>query len=353
MKLRLIHIIICIATSIAMIAQVTYRTAELERLSSVLGVNPTVLPADGYSYQTVKGRQIVIGTKARVVSHIGLQLFNEDMRRLDKSPVFDFLERYFLQLTYPPVSTTTVNMVRDDQFRFLKGSLTSVAELKPTDSFSYSLEHNTYTATWKRDSQDFLQVSFPAEYELISGENKKEAEENIAADILQTAVVVDTVRESDQPAAFYMLPEISARLYFRKGQLTVSGSRQEQSTANMMLTTATPGNWLLAITQISYGFQKKQFEVSLKQWITFCRNSGCQLYFGVDHVEKDGTVCGVVLAVNETENYNHVLTVQVPMTVIDQREGSIEARLYPYIPTHNVRALFAKFKSSNPKEINS
>ena len=28
----------------------------------------------------------------------------------------------------------------------------------------------------------------------------------------------------------------------------------------------------------------------------------------VYHVEKDGTVCGVVLAVNETENYNHGIT---------------------------------------------
>jgi hypothetical protein len=91
----------------------------------------------------------------------------------------------------------------------------------------------------------------------------------------------------------------------------------------------------------------------LKQWITFCRNSGCQLYFGVDHVEKDGTVSGLVLAVNEQENYNHVLTVEVPMAVLAQKSGRVEARLYPYIPTHNVKALFAKMKTSNEKEINS
>ena len=241
MKLRLLHIIVCLVASVTTMAQVTYRTAELERLSSVLGINSTVLPADGYCYQTVKGRQIVIGVKARVVSHIGLQLFNEDVRRLDRSPIFDFLERYFLQLNYPPVSTTTNNMVRDDQFRFLRGSLATVSEIKPKDSFGYSLEQNTYTATWKRNDRDILQVSFPAEYELISGENKKEAEENIAADILQTEAVIDTVRESELPAAFYLLPEISARLYFRKGRLTVSSSRQEQSAANMMLTTATMG----------------------------------------------------------------------------------------------------------------
>lgn len=329
-----------------------YRTAELERLAAVVGLNQTDLPADGYCYQKAKDRWIVIGMKAHVVSHIGLKLFNEEMRRMDKSPIFDFLERYFLQLKFPSTVTTTTNMVRDDQFSFLIGTLASVDELRSDDNFGYSLSQNYYTATWSRHGKPILRVSFPAEYELISGENKKEAENNIAEDIQHTEISIDTVAPNTS-SAYYILPEMSTNLYFQKNKLMVSGSRQEQSTANMMLTTATEGNWQLAVTQISYGFQKKQFEVPLRQWISFCRNNGCQLYFGVDHVERDGSVCGIVVAVNEAENYNHVLTVQVPMNVIAHRKGNIEARLYPYIPTHNVRALFAKFKTSNQKDIHN
>ena len=59
----------------------------------------------------------------------------------------------------------------------------------------------------------------------------------------------------------------------------------------------------------------------------------------------------MVIAVNELENYNHVLTVKVPSSVVGQHVGRIEANLYPYIPTHNVKALFAKFNTSNKKEI--
>ena len=334
-------------------AQVGYRTSELKRLATVLEIDESQLPADGYQYLTSKGRQITICTKDHQVSHIGLKLFDEEMRRLDKSPVLDFLERYFLQLNYPPVAMTKMRMVSDDQFRFLKGSLATVSEIRPTDNFSYSLEHNTYTAHWNRAGKNLLEVSFPAEYELISGENKREAEDNIKADILRTVITVDTVNEASASGSYYILPEMTSRLYFRNGKLLESSLHQEQSVANMMLTTATDGNYMLALTQLSYGFKKTDFEVPLKQWITFCRNSGCQLYFGVDHVEKDGTVSGLVLAVNEQENYNHVLTVEVPMAVLAQKSGRVEARLYPYIPTHNVKALFAKMKTSNEKEINS
>lgn len=334
-------------------AQVGYRTSELKRLATVLEIDESHLPADGYQYLTSKGRQITVCTKDHQVSHIGLKLFDEEMRRLDKSPVLDFLERYFLQLSYPPVAMTKMRMVSDDQFRFLKGSLATVSEIRHTDSFSYSLEHNTYTARWNRAGKNLLEVSFPAEYELISGENKREAEDNIKADILRTVITVDTVNEASASGSYYILPEMTSRLYFRNGKLLESSLHQEQSVANMMLTTATDGNYMLALTQLSYGFKKTDFEVPLKQWITFCRNSGCQLYFGVDHVEKDGTVSGLVLAVNEQENYNHVLTVEVPMAVLAQKSGRVEARLYPYIPTHNVKALFAKMKTSNEKEINS
>lgn len=334
-------------------AQVGYRTSELKRLATVLAVDESQLTADGYQYLTCKGRQITVCTKDHTVSHVGLKLFSEDMRRLDRSPVLDFLERYFLQLNYPPVAMTKMRMVSDDQFRFLKGSLTSVSEIRPTDNFSYSLDHNTYTARWNRNGKDVLEVSFPAEYELISGENKREAEDNIKADILRTVIVIDTINEASAGGSYYILPKMTSRLYFRKGKLLESCSHQEQSVANMMLTTAISGSYTLSMTQLSYGFRKTGFEVPLRQWITFCRNSGCQLYFGVDHVGKDGTVSGVVLAVNEQENYNHVLTVEVPMAVIAQKSGRVEARLYPYIPTHNVKSLFARMKTSNEKEINS
>ena len=343
----------CMSLSLLTMAQVRYRTAELKRLSSVLSLDESALTTDGSHYLSAADKSIVVRVSDSTVCHIGIRLFSEEMRSLDRSPILDFLERYFLQLCYPPKSVTAATMVRDDQFRFLQGSLATVSALQPTDGFSYSFDQNQYVAVWTRDGAALLEVSFPVEYELISGENKVEAENNIMAAIRKTPVSKEVVDEKSAPSDFYLVPELSSRLYFNKGRLILNGLLQEQSAANMMLTTAVEGDYRLAMTQVSYGFKKTTAEVPLGQWISFCKGSGCRLYFGIDHIEQDGTVCGTVLAVNQTENYNHVLTVRVPMSLYDQRTGTIEARLYPYIPTHNVRDMFAKFKSTNRKEISN
>ena len=353
MKQRLLYIIICISVSLLATSQVSYRTSELKRLASVLSLDESAIASDGSHYLTAANKPIVIRVSNGMVSHIGIHLFSDELRNLEKSPILDFLERYFLQLSCPPKSVSAANMVRDDQFRFLQGSLASVSDLEPSDGFSYSFDQNQYVAVWTRNGSALLEVSFPVEYELISGENKIEAENNIMTDIQKTAITKDTVDEKTNSSGFYLVPDLSSRLYFDKGQLIVNGLLQEQSAANLMLTTAVDGDYRLAMTQVSYGFKKTTADVSLGQWISFCKNSGCQLYFGIDHVGQDGSVNGIVLAVNQTENYNHVLTVRVPMSIYDQRKGTIEAWLYPYIPTHNVRDMFAKFKSTNRKEISN
>ena len=244
-------------------------------------------------------------------------------------------------------------MIRDDEFFFVTGPLATVDRIQPSDDFTYDYDQHHYRATWSRNGRTLLSVFFPVEYELISGENKIEAENNIMTDIQKTAITKDVVDEKTNSSGFYLVPDLSSRLYFDKGQLIVNGLLQEQSAANLMLTTAVDGDYRLAMTQVSYGFKKTTADVSLGQWISFCKNNGCQLYFGIDHVGQDGSVNGIVLAVNQTENYNHVLTVRVPMSIYDQRKGTIEAWLYPYIPTHNVRDMFAKFKSTNRKEISN
>ena len=73
------------------------------------------------------------------------------------------------------------------------------------------------------------------------------------------------------------------------------------------------------------------------------------LYFGTESIDKKGNVKAVVIAVNTAENYNHVLTVSIPAKVIASKQGTVEANLYPYIPTQNIRTLFGTYGKSNPK----
>lgn len=348
MKQRLIYIIIGMAFILSASGQITYRTAELKRLASVLSIDDKALK-DGYNLLTANNRQVVVIVRNNAVSHIGWQLFSKDIREVDNTPVIDFLERYFLQLNYPPKDMTARQMQSDDEFKFLKGSLNTVSDILPTDAFGFSYDKRNYVATWNRNGQPILSVSFPVEYELISGENKIEAENNLMADIKNTSL--NGVKAKTASNVHYINDKFSNRLYKKKGELLFSDRHPAETVSNMLLSMDAKGDYDIKVTQLSYGFRKLVFNVPLRQWIAFCQNNGCQLYVGIEDINVDGDVSAVVIAVNEAENYNHVLTVTVPSEAIQAQKGSLEARLYPYVPTHNVLSLFATYKKSNPKTI--
>lgn len=345
-------------------AQPTYRTKELKRLAEIVGVDAKSL-YEGYNYPTLGGTDLVVCVKDSSVIHVGLRLFAEDIRELDDSPIFNFLERYFLQLKYPPQQKTASNMIRDDEFKFEKGSIQSISRLLPTDEFHYNYNRHRYTAIWSRQGVELLSVSFPMEYELMSGENKIEAEDLLAHDIQAISVSGLDRRKGKISDDHYLSDDFSNRLYYKegvkgaeetvgtKGELVSSSDHPIESAANMMLSQETDGDYSLCINQLSYGFKKTTFSVPLKQWIAFCQETGCELYFGVEGMEEekeDGQMLDVVvLAVNKKENYNHVLTIRIPMEAIQHQQGELEARLYPYVPMHNVANMFASYRKSNKK----
>ena len=328
-------------------AQKSYRTSELKRLAAVVSL-PEDSIRNGYNHPVTGNLKMTVFCQSNTIEHIGVYLFADEVRALSKSPIFDFLERYFLQLRFPPTMKTARNMLRDDQFKFLTGTINTVNELRLTDAFTFDYDKNRYVATWSRDGKKLLSVTFPVEYELISGENKIEAENNLQADIQRTVVKKDN-KEGSRLFSHYISKDITSRLYYKNDSLVSDSRHPAETLANMMLSLKAPGDYSIRLTQMSYGFRKNVFEVPLRQWIAFCQESGCKLYYGIDNISADGTVNAVVIAVNESENYNHVLTVCASPQLLANRRGTVEAHLYSYVPTHNVMSLFGKYRKSNPK----
>lgn len=347
MKRIVLYMIASIIVVMAAMAQPKFRTTELERLATALNLDASSLP-EGYGYPKVNSFILTTHVSENVVDHIGLRLFADELRTQGKSPIFDFLERYFLQLKYPPVVKTASNMIRDDEFRFITGSMATIDLIRTSDDFAFANDNRRYTATWSRNGKVFLSVSFPVEYELISGENKIEAEDNLPSDIIKAKI---TPTKDRQRVDNYINNCFSNRLYFQQGKLIVSEQHPAETAANMMLSTNIKGNYSINITQVSYGFKKKVFQVPLRQWISFCQNNGCQLYFGIEQILDNGDIRAVVIAVNQAENYNHVLSVTIPSSIIAHHQGKIEGHLYPYVPTHNVMNMFANYRKSNPKNV--
>ena len=338
--------------------QLQYRTSELDRLTQALQLNPDSM-VEGKNDLVVNGRHIYAQIDNGMLTSLGYCLFSNDQKRVMHTPILNFLERYFLQLDYPQKDRPRDRMLREDRFTFKKGSLALIATIKEDDAFSCGCDNRQYWATWTRHGQEFISVSFPASHELISGENKVESERYVEADILSaridSVVPIDTAALSPflqdgyyiKKGSTYLHDLLMSDLYYQchldTFSLITDQNHPLESASNLMLSPEIQTDCRLKIKQVMYGYQKKYFEVPLQNWISYCINSGCELFFGVESFEKD-IIQASVIAVNEAENYNHVLFVNIPLSVIRGKSGYIEAKLETFIPMHNVTNIFDKYR---------
>ena len=342
----------------------SFRSAELQRLVTILCVETDSLK-EGVNSCMAGGRQVKLVKNHGQVTFVGYDLFSDELKAAARTPILNFLERYFLQLDYPTTDRPAARMMREDRFHFDTGSLATVATLRADDAFSYGFENKRYVATWSREGLPVLSVSFPAEHELISGENKKEAELNVENDIRQApmdgvppvneAVLSPTVQNDYlvKRGSTYMRDLLTSDLYYQRRDSTLmlicDTNHPLESAANLMLSPEGGAGFTLKMKQVLYGYKKKLYDVPLSNWIAYCLKGGCELYFGAESID-DKEIKATVIAVNVAENFNHVLFVNIPLSVIEQGKGEIAAHLESFIPMHNVQNLFAKYRTVKNKQ---
>lgn len=91
-----------------------------------------------------------------------------------------------------------------------------------------------------------------------------------------------------------------------------------------------------------YGFTEDRYVVNLADLLVSCMNAGCVPYVGIEECMADTSFPVSVFLVNETCGYNHILKVNIPVSLFKKTEGCLSADLYTYVPTHNISDLFAK-----------
>lgn len=344
-------------------AKATFRTAELKRLAELLSISADSIQ-QGYNRFSPKGTAIIVHADENgIADHVGLSLFPESMKKVGNRVVMEFIERYLLQLQYPPATKTAAMMLRDDNVKFTKGSLATVDQLSHSDQFNLSCELMKYTATWQREGKTLLSITFPAEFELLRGMNFIEAQHLFEG---ESRKAVGAAKQGTPPGkqqmkptdiencyllegGYYLNPKLNANRYYienSKGALLplLSEDHPVESIANLMLCQDIARQRKLHITERLYGYEQKDFHLGLSQWIAFCRSEQCELYFGVQQLTPS-SVKATVIAVNTTENYNHMLTLVIPFSAISNPAATIEAQLNCYLPTHNIRNLFGKDNS--------
>lgn len=342
-----------------------FRTETLFQLAQSLRLSPDSVP-EGFSCKTIDGNCISLIKEDQMITHIGYHLFSEESHSTSRSDVLSFIERIILQLMYPGFKTKEW-LLRDYKMKFEKGGISDVKRIHSADEFSLSIQGGkNAVAIWSRNGRSFLEFSFPMEYGLLSSEDKVEAEANFSNDVLKSVIQEETVHpqtvdmltktiQNDfftKKGNYYIDKRINSDTYYKlvdgAPSLLLDVTYPAESSANMMLDMSTGGDYRLNFKQILYGYKHKQFQTSLRQWLSFCQIQGCKLYFGIEKILSTG-VRASVIAVNELAGYNHVMFVKIPFRVIDDKKGEIEAQIHTYVPMHNVTDLFGSYKKRKNK----
>ena len=295
------------------------------------------------------------------IEHIGLKLFNSSVKDGKPLSVYDFIERYLLELDLNKGTEQAIRL-GFNQISFLVGDSNTVFDFDGTEEFDCSFEmFRTCHAEWKRKGQTVLSMSFDLDYQMLSGCDIVELEQNYLNKLkYYEALPSNDFHEFNFPhketyyivqGTTFMLDAIRNDLYFKKGEtwsLLSDTLKPVQSISNTMISRNVVGDYNLTIDFDLYGYKVVQTTVRLDDWLGLCEEEGCVAYFGLKEKLIDGYT-GTVFMVNENCGYIHMLSVEFSMDTLRKKKGDIEGRMFVYIPLHNVNKYF--FNQTSYKKI--
>ena len=331
-----------------------FSTLKLEAIASSLSLpGLDTLSIGEYSHFSYKSHPLTIRiNRWNEVEHIGLKLFNSSVKNGRPLSVYDFIERYLLELDLTKETEESIR-IGLNRVSFLTGNSKTIFDFDGTEDFEYYLEaFRTCHATWKRNGENVLVIDFELDYQMLSGCDIVELERNYLKKIKNyEALPTNDFHDFDFPekekyyivqGATFMLNAIRNDLYFKKEEtwfLLSDTLKPVQSISNTMISRNVIGDYDLSVTFDLYGYKVEQTIVKLDNWLGLCEEEGCIAYFGLKEKLIDGYT-GTVFMVNENCGYMHMLSVKFSMETLRKKKGNIEGRLLVYVPLHNVSERF-------------
>jgi hypothetical protein len=307
------------------------------------------------------------------VSHWTISLFKtEDKQNLDQ-PVCDFIERLMLELTLLPDNRRVVRKL--DEYRINiqyngidfgtknTGSFSSLLKKIATfPSFTLYKTPEKYKAVWESGEGESLAITFPAERELITGINKKEADEKLIGllkeyECLQaetpeivSASSLESTSEEDiyrKKGDYFTGEAINANVYYRKqsnGRYVVLNDENypQETLSNLFLGCAGDNQLSLNLKYRNRDNTFSQMNISLKNFTCFFREN-FDAYCEVHKEEKDALNITLVLH-HKDLNYIHIVSAIASAKDIFHGKRIINADFYSNISQHN---LIKKFENND------
>ena len=298
-------------------------------------------------------------------------LFAPEVKTEYPSVVYDFLERYLYEIdSLQQCGESVYQRLVDDKVFFNAGSAQSARMINPDMPLSISqTENKHYDVVW-RDSlgHTVLDISFPAQYELLLGKPKNEIEKELIDALIEEHAYTSRKLSAENllqhkegyltnaDVSSYYVESLNTAVYYRtddSGQTAPIFTDDDKwhSAANLLQGhIADVAGYRLVIEQNLYGFSKMRYTISLQQWLAYCQAMQFTTYFAVEEELEDGLKT-LLVAESQDLGFNHILSVIIPDDFARNRKSVLKAVLNAYVPTHNVKDLYQQYVDKAPKKI--
>ena len=311
----------------------------------------------------------VIFNASGKVSHVGINLFEINTNLIYSSSVLFFLERTFLD----QLLINNTNLIArkskengiDIAFNyepFGKGNFTNINNilgvLSGNFDFGINEENKKYTALFYNGFNQ-LSISYPANYNIVSGMDKKEYGEHIAAELQS----FKRIKATDNSERITQLKKYKTDLYVSIGdsyfksitsskyyeaindslaQIIFTNKFLLESFANMFLAPFESNeNKKIDITHKVYGTDILNYQLNIADFIDYF-DKEFKLYFGIESANPD-KLAGTLIMFNKDLNFINLLHIQTNDSTLFNNSYPIKARLFTNIPSDNIKNLFSEY----------
>ena len=363
-RILMTTLILCVL-SIEVSSAMRYRTDLLERMADGMKMREQIESlGEGEHYGSLSygGLPLSIRIHNGEVCHIGHLVFRKEFRDLEPLPIYDFIERYTLEVRIPYERIKPVaKQIEEDEIVFTAGSFELLCSLYDVPDIRIDRQDGRYyTVTWSSEDNILCSMNFRNVFELLNGSQMDENERRLPQSIQTHTVSIslpDSVKREDLiatwmnncfilPGDSYYTDKMTSNLYYERVEEEEDSFRllftpvfPVESLANLFCTSDIDNDIILDINYRKYGLTGENFKVSLDKWTDYCIQEGCTPYFGVMEDNDELIVCSIIMK-NIDSGYLHLLKADVPRSVVKNPEGEIKARLVSYIPHSRIRNLF-------------
>lgn len=369
-RCKILIIIVLVATKVT---ATQFRTQKLFDISKAVGLVTTdstdihTLTDSIYSYKDKTLR--IKADEYNDIINIGYKLFNDSIFVLQKgnTPIFDFIERYVLELDLMLDGRKPLERLKWDRVTLVKGTVDMLRKINANTPVNIEeIPRRMFRMTWIVGEEE-LTITFLSDCQLIRGADIIELENLAETDIQRIMPLTkDEIIEdwssfqSQQQLDLYVIEGghfiselVRGDVFLKKKngvfELLCDRNNPMNSVSNIMITGMFERIIPMTMQLKKYGRITDTLDVSLQQFVTFCKKEGCKIYYGVEKMRED-EIIGSIFAFNEKLGYNHILYTEFPLAILNGEKKICCSTAYMYIPLHNMEEeFFNQFKHKETK----